>query len=137
MKLKFYFLFFLFFAVLFVMSFFLASHRFLLIPFIIMCVAAPGYLIWKFGYENKRKLKKLKDVGVRSVAIVCDIEDTGMMLNQTNIGIRLTLDVQPTTQPSFRTVVETFVSRVQIPRKGDRVEVLYNPENPSELAVVG
>lgn len=102
-----------------------------------MCVAAPGYLIWKFGYENKRKLKKLKDVGVRSVAIVCDIEDTGMMLNQTNIGIRLTLDVQPTTQPSFRTVVETFVSRVQIPRKGDRVEVLYNPENPSELAVVG
>ncbi len=84
--------------------------------------------------NNAEKL--LKNGGVKTTARIVNVQDTGMTMNNINIGIRLTLEVASVTGSPFQAQAETFVSRVSIPRVGDVVEVVYNPSDTSQVAVV-
>ncbi|QQR80472.1 MAG: hypothetical protein IPJ69_14435 [Deltaproteobacteria bacterium] len=136
MKLKFYLTFFIFFILLGIMSFFLPHHRGLLIPYIILMVLVPFFMIRYFGHGNSRKLKKLSQKGIRSSAIVLSVEDLGFTMNKINIGLSLSMEVRPLTEDPFKASLDVFVSRVQIPRVGDKVEVIYDPSNHLEVALV-
>lgn len=135
MKSKFLVMFWAFFILLGGMSFFLAQYPILLIPFIILCVAAPLSMIMMAKSGNNAE-KLLKNGGIKTTARIVNIQDTGMTLNNVNIGIRLTLDVASVTGSPFQAQAETFVSRVAIPRVGDVVEVVYDPTNTSQVAIV-
>ncbi len=117
------------------MSFFLPRYPILLIPFIILCFAAPLSIMMMAKSGNNAE-KLLKNGGVKTTARIVNVQDTGMTLNRINIGIRLTLEVASVTGSSFQSQAETFVSRVAIPRVGDVVEVVYDPTNTSQVALV-
>ncbi len=74
--------------------------------------------------------------GMAATADVVAIEDTGALINM-NPVVKLTLKVTPAMgMPAFDTTGQTTVSKIAIPRKGDKINIKYNPMNPSEFVVI-
>ena len=73
--------------------------------------------------------------GMDATAEVLSIQDTGSLININPVVI-LQLKVQPTVGAEFTTTAQTMVSKIAIPRVGDKIKIKYNPANPSQLAVV-
>ncbi len=135
MRSKFLVVFWVFFLVMLVMSFFLSSYPVLVVPFIMLCIAAPlSVMAMAKAGNNAQKL--LNAGGVKTSARIVQVMDTGMTMNKTLIGIKVTLEVLSLTGAPFQAVVEMFCSRVALPRSGDIVEVVYNPSDTSKVAVV-
>ena len=62
------------------------------------------------------------------------MEDTRETFNQ-NPKIKMTIRVKPKNEEEFDAVVVMYVSRVNIPRKGDDVTVYYDPNNKTDIIV--
>ncbi len=77
----------------------------------------------------------LNQTGMPATADVLSIEDTGMLVNY-NPVVRMKLMVTPQFGPAFEQVVETAVSKIAIPRVGDKLNIKYNPANTSQVLVV-
>ena len=73
--------------------------------------------------------------GIDAVAEVVAIQDTGTMVNM-NPVVMLTLKVQPSAGPAFDTMGQAMVSKIAIPRVGDKIKIKYNPVNPTQFAVM-
>lgn len=74
--------------------------------------------------------------GVAATAEVVSIADTGASIND-NPVVKLSLKVTPSMgMPAFDTVGETMVSKIAIPRKGDKINIKYNPADPKQFVVV-
>jgi len=71
-----------------------------------------------------------------ATATVVTITDTGKLINFDPIVV-LVLDVTETNGNQYQRTLETLVSKMQIPRVGDRVGLGRNPANPSELIYMG
>ncbi len=100
-----------------------------------LCIAAPlSVMAMAKAGNNAQKL--LNAGGVKTSARIVQVMDTGMTMNKTLIGIKVTLEVLSLTGAPFQAVVEMFCSRVALPRSGDIVEVVYNPSDTSKVAVV-
>ncbi len=132
MQKKLVFVFLVAFALLGWMAFEMTRHPILIPVFILLSILIPLSMLWYVGYGNQRKLKRLIKTGQKAQALVLKVEDTGMTLNKIHIGLRLTLRLPDQTQVT----TEIFVSRVNLPRSGDVVEVVYDPKNPSHVALV-
>lgn len=81
-------------------------------------------------FGNKKK--KILENGAQARAIVVDVADTGITVNN-NPRVALTLQVQPEGQPPFEAKKKVTVSRVAIPSIGDSYFVRYDPSDPSEV----
>ncbi|MBP1991925.1 hypothetical protein [Paenibacillus eucommiae] len=75
-------------------------------------------------------------VPLSATAIVVSVADTGKLINFDPIVV-LVLDVIENDGSTYRKTLETLVSKIQIPRSGDRVGLGHNPANPSELMYMG
>ncbi len=84
-------------------------------------------------YDGKKA--QLMQTGMGGTAEVVTIADTGTLVNF-NPVVRMKLKVQPQFGMSFETEVETAVSKIAIPRVGDKVNIKYNPANQQELIIV-
>ncbi len=73
--------------------------------------------------------------GMDATAEVLSIQDTGSLINMNPVVI-LQLKVQPVMGAEFTTTAQTMVSKIAIPRVGDKIKIKYNPANPSQLAVL-
>ena len=74
--------------------------------------------------------------GLAATAEVVAIADTGASVNDNPI-VKLSLKVTPSMgMPAFDTVGETMVSKIAIPRKGDKIDIKYNPADPKQFVVV-
>ena len=73
--------------------------------------------------------------GMDATAEVLSIQDTGSLINMNPVVI-LQLKVQPVVGAEFTTTAQTMVSKIAIPRVGDKIKIKYNPANPSQLAVI-
>lgn len=71
-----------------------------------------------------------------ATAIVVSVTDTGKLINFDPIVI-LVLNVTENDGSTYQKTLETLVSKIQIPRAGDRVGLGHNPANPSELMYMG
>lgn len=71
-----------------------------------------------------------------ATATVVTITDTGKLINFDPIVV-LVLDVTETSGRQYQRTLETLVSKMQIPRVGDRIGLGQNPANPSELIYMG
>ncbi|WP_258166241.1 hypothetical protein [Paenibacillus sp. PCH8] len=71
-----------------------------------------------------------------ATATVITITDTGKLINFDPIVV-LVLEVTETNGTPYQRTLETLVSKMQIPRVGDRVGLGQNPANPSELIYMG
>ncbi len=78
------------------------------------------------------KKKKILAEGIQARAVVINVQDTGVTIND-NPRVKLTLQVQPEGEVPFEATKKTTVSRVSIPRVGDEYVVRYDPADTSEV----
>ena len=74
--------------------------------------------------------------GHTAKAEVLSVTDTGTTINM-NPVLELALTVIPAVGGAFDTTTRTMVSRIAVPRKGDRINIKYNPADPSQIYVMG
>ncbi|MCE1164380.1 MAG: hypothetical protein LWX07_03135 [Bacteroidetes bacterium] len=84
-------------------------------------------------YDGKKA--QLMATGMGGTAEVLSIADTGTLVNY-NPVVHLKLKVTPQYGPEFETEIQTAVSKIAVPRVGDKLNVKYNPANTSELILV-
>ena len=86
-------------------------------------------------FSSKRKrAENLFQTGAKGVGTVIDVRDTGMTVNN-NPRVKMTFRVAPLDGgPAFDLTKTKTVSRVEIPRQGDRFPVWYDPQDADSWA---
>lgn len=86
--------------------------------------------------KNMSQNSSLLKAGVSAPALIVQVEDTGVTMNQSPQA-RLTLQVTPAGQPPFQAAATTFVGRFQVGLlvPGATVQVRYNPNDTSKVAI--
>ncbi|HEY3249804.1 MAG TPA: hypothetical protein VGK25_01670 [Ignavibacteria bacterium] len=100
------------------------------------------------GQENLNKINNSLDMakkyadynnvtttGLPATAEVLSIADTGALVNF-NPVLKMKLNVTPQFGPAFQVETETPVSKIAIPRVGDKLNIKYNAANTSELVII-
>lgn len=80
---------------------------------------------WWRNYRQMQLQARLRQSGASILAEIIRVEDTGLTINR-NPRVKLTVKLMDQ-EASF----ELTVSRVQIPRPGDFINVVYDPADPS------
>jgi hypothetical protein len=87
-----------------------------------------------FGKGKKQKVAELFQTGAKGIGTVTLVQDTGMTIND-NPRVKMTFRVEPLDGSApFDAQKTTTVSRVQIPRQGERYPVWYDRADPSTWA---
>lgn len=73
-----------------------------------------------------RRAQHLLEHGKRCPGTVLSVQDTGMTIND-NPRVKMRVKAEPPGEPAFEFDKTATVSRVQIPRAGDRCAVFYDP----------
>ncbi|MGD0751256.1 MAG: DUF3592 domain-containing protein [Anaerolineales bacterium] len=73
--------------------------------------------------------------GLEATADVVTVQDTGATVNM-NPVVLLQMKVTPVAGAPFDLTTQTMVSRIAVPRAGDKIKIKYNPANPQQVAVV-
>ena len=81
------------------------------------------------------KQAQLMQTGLPGTAEVLGIADTGAMINF-NPVVKLKLKVTPQFGVAYDAEIETAVSKIAVPRVGDKINVKYNPANPNEMVIL-
>ncbi len=97
------------------------------VTLIIFLVLIP--VLWRSHTQNQLRERLLKE-GIQTTAEIIRIDDTGITFNK-NPRIKITVAVLDK-EASF----ELTVSRVNVPRVGESIAVLYDPDNPSQAVPV-
>ena len=76
-----------------------------------------------FGKGKKEKVQRLFETGAKGIGTVTHVQDTGMTIND-NPRVKMIFRVEPLDgTPAFDLDKTATVSRVAIPRTGDRYPV--------------
>ena len=87
-----------------------------------------------FGKSKKEKAQDLMANGAKGVGTVVSVRDTGMTIND-NPRVEMVFRVEPLDGgPVVDLEKKTTVSRVEIPRQGDKYPVWYDPNDTSTWA---
>ena len=73
--------------------------------------------------------------GLEASADVLSVADTGATIN-TKLLVEIKLHVIPAAGAAFEATARTMVSRIAVPRKGDRINIKYNPADVSQIFVM-
>jgi len=73
--------------------------------------------------------------GLDASAEVVMVQDTGATVNM-NPVVMLQMKVTPVAGVPFDVTTQTMVSRIAVPRAGDKIKIKYNPANPQQVAVL-
>jgi hypothetical protein len=81
--------------------------------------------------NKKKKAQALFETGSKGVGTVLQVQDTGMTIND-NPRVKMIFRVEPIDgAPAFDAEKTTTVSRVEIPRQGDRYPIWYDQQDPA------
>lgn len=87
-----------------------------------------------FGKSKQEKAINLVETGSRGVGVVLSVHDTGVTMND-NPRVNMTFRVEPLDGGApFEAQKTKVVSRVEIPRAGDRYPVWYDAGDPESWA---
>jgi hypothetical protein len=87
-----------------------------------------------FGKGKREKAQNLFQHGSRAVGVVASVQDTGMTVND-NPRVKMRFRIEPLDGgAAFDAEKTTTVSRVEIPRTGERYPVWYDPADSSSWA---
>ena len=73
--------------------------------------------------------------GLDATADVVMVTDTGATVNMNPVVV-IQMKVTPVAGAPFDLTTQTMVSRIAVPRAGDKIKIKYNPANPQQVAVV-
>ena len=85
--------------------------------------------------DGQALAQQLAVTGVDATAEVISIQDTGATVNMNPVVV-LVLKVKPSKGDEFQTAGQLMVSRLAIPRAGDKIKIKYNPQIPSQFVLV-
>jgi hypothetical protein len=102
-------------------------------PAAIICALA-FFFVWK-RTRPSRANQDLLTTGQPASATVRDVQDTRVTSHK-NPMVRLQLEITPEGGQAYDATVECFVSRVKIPRVGDLVPVMVDPNDPARVLLV-
>jgi predicted dienelactone hydrolase len=85
--------------------------------------------------DSMQVAQQVAQTGADATAEVVSITDTGATVNQNPVVV-LVLKVKPAAGAEFQTAAQVMVSRIAVPRAGDKIKIKYNPANPSQIAIV-
>lgn len=104
-------------------------YAFLIFMGFFFCMAAPAVLPLILNWIDKKiKISRLKVVGIAGMGKILEIRDSGITVNN---------NPYPIIKVQIGGVITEFyclVSRVNLPRVGDELEMIYDPSNP-EIAL--
>jgi hypothetical protein len=81
--------------------------------------------------SKKKQAAELFETGSKGAGTVVSVQDTGMTVND-NPRVKMTFRVEPLDgSPPFDAQKTTTVSRVEIPRQGDRYPVWFDAQDPA------
>ena len=84
--------------------------------------------------SKKAKAENLMATGAKAVGTLTGVQDTGMTIND-NPRVKMAFRIEPLDGGApFDVEKKTTVSRVEIPRQGDRYPVWYDAQDPSTWA---
>jgi hypothetical protein len=87
-----------------------------------------------FGKRKREKAMNLFQNGSRGVGTIIQVEDTGMTIND-NPRVKMLFRIEPLDGSApFEAQKTKTVSRVEIPRSGDRYPVWYDPQDHESFA---
>jgi hypothetical protein len=82
--------------------------------------------------SKKKQATELFETGAKGAGTVVSVQDTGMTIND-NPRVKMVFRVEPLDgSPPFDAEKTTTVSRVEIPRQGDRYPVWYDVAEPTK-----
>ena len=73
--------------------------------------------------------------GLEATAEVVMVQDTGSTVNMNPVVV-IQMKVTPAAGAPFDLTTQTMVSRIAVPRSGDKIKIKYNPANPQQVAVL-
>jgi hypothetical protein len=73
--------------------------------------------------------------GLEATADVVMVTDTGATVNMNPVVV-IQMKVTPVAGAPFDVTTQTMVSRIAVPRAGDKIKIKYNPANPMQVAVL-
>lgn len=85
--------------------------------------------------DGVNQMNWLAQNGLEAAAEVLSVADTGATINM-NPVVTLKLKVTPPFGAAFETTGNTMVSRIAVPRIGDKIQIKYNPTDPTQILVV-
>ena len=87
-----------------------------------------------FGKGKREKAQNLMANGAKGIGTVTNVQDTGVTMND-NPRVKMMFRIEPLDgSPAFDAQKTTTVSRVAIPRAGERYPCWYDPADPSTWA---
>jgi hypothetical protein len=89
----------------------------------------------KNAVAGVEQMQALAQNGLDGTAEVTAIADTGAMINY-NPVVLLTLKVTPAKGDAFDTTGQTMVSKIAVPRVGDKIKIKYDAEDKTKFIVV-
>jgi hypothetical protein len=94
-----------------------------------------GIEMGKNAIDGQQQGQWLAQYGMAATAEVLSIEDTGTLINY-NPVVKLKIKVTPSYGAAFETSGQSMVSKIAIPRVGDKVNIKYNPNQLDQFVVV-
>lgn len=90
----------------------------------------------KDHFTGESTAKKIRAVGLPAPAVVVQIWDTGVTVNDDPV-VGFLLAVQPAGAPAFEARTKALVSRLDVPRvqPGALLRVMYDPKDTSRVAI--
>ena len=85
--------------------------------------------------DGVKQQQWLAQNGADASADVVLVQDTGTTVNM-NPVVLLQMKVTPAAGIPFDVTTQTMVSRIAVPRAGDKVKIKYNPANPQQVAIL-
>jgi hypothetical protein len=73
--------------------------------------------------------------GIEAAAEVIGVQDTGTTINN-NPVVTMQLKVTTSVGTQFDTTGKVMVSRIAVPRAGDKIKIKYNPADPTQITVL-
>jgi hypothetical protein len=73
--------------------------------------------------------------GIEAAAEVLGVQDTGATINN-NPVVMLQLKVTTSVGTQFDIAAQAMVSRIAVPRAGDKIKIKYNPADPTQITVL-
>jgi hypothetical protein len=103
-----------------------------------LAVIIIGVVAFAFGnvLGSQARQRALQKTGVRAEATITGLEETGLTVNRIYPVVKIMLEVRPPGGQPYQVKLRTMVSRLDIPQiqPGKVVAVVYDPENPSNVA---
>ena len=85
--------------------------------------------------DGLKQQQWLAQNGLDANAEVVMVTDTGATVNMNPVVV-IQMKVSPAAGASFDLTTQTMVSRIAVPRAGDKIKIKYNPANPQQVAVM-